>query len=107
LNAKGQCWTYKEGSVGLATSGSGDTLAGVIVGLLARGARPENAAQWGVYLHWEAGNSLARSEARYDTSPANCSTVFRAAGEVHLFHIDTWIDAFKGPAPNVETNSKG
>lgn len=34
----GQCWTYKEGSIGLATSGSGDTLAGVIAGLLARGA---------------------------------------------------------------------
>jgi hydroxyethylthiazole kinase-like uncharacterized protein yjeF len=58
----GQCWTYKEGSVGLATSGSGDTLAGVIAGLLARGAPPENAAQWGVYLHGEAGNTLARKQ---------------------------------------------
>lgn len=56
----GQGWIYKNGAVGLATSGSGDTLAGVIVGLLARGAQPEHAAQWGVYLHGEAGNRLSR-----------------------------------------------
>lgn len=55
-----QCWTYQEGSVGLATSGSGDTLAGVVAGLLARGALPQDAAQWAVYLHGEAGNRLAR-----------------------------------------------
>jgi hydroxyethylthiazole kinase-like uncharacterized protein yjeF len=60
VNPDEQCWTYREGTVGLATSGSGDTLAGVIAGLLARGARPETAAQWGVYLHGEAGNTLAR-----------------------------------------------
>jgi ADP-dependent NAD(P)H-hydrate dehydratase len=64
ISPDGQGWIYKEGSVGLATSGSGDTLAGVIVGLLARGAPPEHAAQWGVYLHGEAGNRLARLRGR-------------------------------------------
>ena len=51
---------YRGGSVGLATSGSGDTLAGVVAGLAARGAPPAQAAAWGVYLHGEAGNVLAR-----------------------------------------------
>jgi ADP-dependent NAD(P)H-hydrate dehydratase len=50
------CW--RSGGVGLATSGSGDTLAGLVVGLLARGATAAQAAVWGVYLHGEAGNVL-------------------------------------------------
>jgi hydroxyethylthiazole kinase-like uncharacterized protein yjeF len=48
------------GNLGLGTSGSGDTLAGVIGGLLARGAAPMQAAAWGVYLHGRAGEVLAR-----------------------------------------------
>jgi ADP-dependent NAD(P)H-hydrate dehydratase len=55
----GRTWQYSLGQVGLATSGSGDTLAGVIAGLLARGAAPHEAAIWGVYLHGEAGNRLS------------------------------------------------
>ncbi|CAO3353778.1 NAD(P)H-hydrate dehydratase [Azospirillum melinis] len=56
----GRAWAYRGGTVGLATSGSGDTLAGIVTGLLARGASPEQAAIWGVYLHGEAGNRLTR-----------------------------------------------
>ncbi|GAB6841048.1 NAD(P)H-hydrate dehydratase [Methylorubrum rhodinum] len=56
----GDAWCYEGGHVGLATSGSGDTLAGLIVGLLARGADPARAAVWGVYCHGEAGRRLAR-----------------------------------------------
>jgi ADP-dependent NAD(P)H-hydrate dehydratase len=48
-----------EGNVGLATSGSGDVLAGVVTGLLARGAPPFVAACWGVYLHAKAGDYLS------------------------------------------------
>jgi hydroxyethylthiazole kinase-like uncharacterized protein yjeF len=58
---QGRTWQYAGGQVGLATSGSGDTLAGVIAGLLARGAAPHAAAIWGVYLHGEAGNRLSRT----------------------------------------------
>lgn len=56
----GRAWAYRGGRVGLATSGSGDTLAGIVAGLLARGASLEQAAIWGVYLHGEAGNRLTR-----------------------------------------------
>ena len=48
------------GNVGLATSGSGDTLSGLIAGLAARGATPFQAAVWGVHLHARAGDELAR-----------------------------------------------
>ncbi|MCO6419494.1 NAD(P)H-hydrate dehydratase [Siccirubricoccus sp. KC 17139] len=60
VTPQGRAWLYDGGNVGLATSGSGDTLAGVIAGLLARGASPVEAAIWGVYLHGEAGVRLAR-----------------------------------------------
>lgn len=50
------------GNVGLATSGSGDTLSGIIGGLAARGATPLRATAWGVYLHASAGDALARRQ---------------------------------------------
>lgn len=56
----GDCFRYSGGDVGLATSGSGDTLAGIIAGLMARGSDPVDAALWGVFLHGAAGNVLAR-----------------------------------------------
>lgn len=56
----GTAWLFSGGSVGLGTSGSGDTLAGIVGGLLARGADPVTAAIWGVYLHGEAGRRLSR-----------------------------------------------
>ncbi len=54
----------RAGNVGLATSGSGDTLSGVIAGLAARGASPFQAAVWGVHLHARAGDELARRVGR-------------------------------------------
>ena len=57
--ADGRVWIHDGGSVGLGTSGSGDVLAGVIAGLVARGARPAQAAVWGVWLHGKAGQTLS------------------------------------------------
>jgi ADP-dependent NAD(P)H-hydrate dehydratase len=54
----GACLLYRGGGVGLATGGSGDVLAGIIGGLLARGAAPLVATAWGVWLHGEAGRRL-------------------------------------------------
>jgi hydroxyethylthiazole kinase-like uncharacterized protein yjeF len=55
----GRAWRDEAGGVGLGTSGSGDVLAGVIGGLLARGAEPAQAAVWGQYVHAAAGDRLA------------------------------------------------
>ena len=55
----GEEWQHEGGNVGLATSGSGDVLAGVIAGLAARGAGLAQAAAWGVALHARAGERLA------------------------------------------------
>ena len=60
----GDHFVYRAGDVGLATSGSGDILAGIITGLAARSGDPFQAAVWGVFLHGEAGNSLAKKSGR-------------------------------------------
>ena len=56
----GRAWAYHGGAAGLGVSGSGDVLAGIVGGLLARGAEPLTALLWAVLLHGEAGESLSR-----------------------------------------------
>jgi ADP-dependent NAD(P)H-hydrate dehydratase len=56
----GRLYRHRGGNVGLATGGSGDTLAGLMGGLLARGASPPQAAAWAIYVHARAGEQLAR-----------------------------------------------
>lgn len=60
VTPQGESYFNRTGNVGLATSGSGDTLSGIIAGLAARGAEPLQAAAWGVYLHGCAGDRLAK-----------------------------------------------
>ncbi|WP_426247150.1 NAD(P)H-hydrate dehydratase [Nocardioides sp. LHG3406-4] len=54
----GDAWTVQGGGPGLGVSGSGDTQAGIVGGLTARGAEPAQAAVWGAYLHARAGERL-------------------------------------------------
>jgi NAD(P)H-hydrate repair Nnr-like enzyme with NAD(P)H-hydrate dehydratase domain len=55
----GRAWTFRSGPPGLGVAGSGDTLAGIVGGLLARGADPLTALLWSVLLHGEAGEMLS------------------------------------------------
>ena len=55
----GTALAHDSDTPGLATGGSGDVLAGVIGGLLARGTPPLAAAGWGVWLHAAAGRAAA------------------------------------------------
>ena len=57
----GDAWVVEGGGPGLGVSGSGDVQAGVVAGLLARGAEPAQAAVWGAYLHARSGERLASS----------------------------------------------
>jgi hydroxyethylthiazole kinase-like uncharacterized protein yjeF len=59
VSPRGDALLNEHGTIGLATSGSGDVLAGILAGLLARGAEPYLATAWAVYLHAEAGRRLA------------------------------------------------
>ena len=61
VSPDGEAWLSENGSIGLATSGSGDTLAGILTGLVARGASPAVATVWAVYMHGEAGRRLANN----------------------------------------------
>ena len=56
----GRAWSFSGGAPGLGVSGSGDTLAGIVGGLIARGADSLTALLWAVLLHGEAGEALAR-----------------------------------------------
>lgn len=59
---KGYCWFNSSGNPGMATAGSGDTLTGIILSLLAQGYEPLHAARFGVFLHGLAGDiALSRN----------------------------------------------
>lgn len=56
---EGAVWTYAGGGPGLGVSGSGDVQAGIVTGLLARGAEPAQAAVWSAFVHARIGERLA------------------------------------------------
>jgi ADP-dependent NAD(P)H-hydrate dehydratase len=55
----GGAWREESGDAGLGTSGSGDVRAGIVAGLLGRGADPAQAACWGAFAHAVSGQRLA------------------------------------------------
>lgn len=55
-NPGGTLFFNISGNPGMATGGSGDTLTGIITGLLAQGYTPIKAALIGVYFHGKAGD---------------------------------------------------
>jgi ADP-dependent NAD(P)H-hydrate dehydratase len=55
----GRRWREESGDAGLGTSGSGDVRAGIVAGLLGRGADPAQAACWGTHVHAVSGQRLS------------------------------------------------
>ncbi|HET7690588.1 MAG TPA: NAD(P)H-hydrate dehydratase [Nocardioidaceae bacterium] len=58
---EGGRYVVRGGGPGLAVSGSGDVLAGLVSGLYARCEEPSQAAVWAAWLHARAGDELART----------------------------------------------
>lgn len=69
----------RAGTPALATAGSGDVLAGLIGGALARGHRPLDAAALSAHLHGLAGRRLPRYGTAHQLVPA----VARCLAELH------------------------
>jgi hydroxyethylthiazole kinase-like uncharacterized protein yjeF len=65
VHPDGAAWVHDAGPSSLATAGSGDVKAGIVAGLMARGASPEQAAVWGTWAHGRAGERLEGDEAGY------------------------------------------
>ena len=59
------------GNPGMAVGGSGDVLAGMIVGLLGQGLTPLTAAACGVWLHGAAGDVCAKNIGMYGMLPSD------------------------------------
>ncbi|WP_424968965.1 NAD(P)H-hydrate dehydratase [Dinoroseobacter sp. S76] len=70
---------YERSAPWLATAGSGDVLAGIITGLLARGFDPQLAAETGVWLHMEAARAFGPGLIAEDL-PEMLPHVFRDLG---------------------------
>ena len=74
----GEIWHCAPNCIGLATSGSGDVLAGAALGLLGRGASPAQAACWATYVHLAAGHRLTRRIGTSGSWPGNWSPRYRS-----------------------------
>lgn len=61
----------RTGNPGMATGGSGDVLAGILVGLLGQGIPPLEAAACGAWLHGAAGDLAARELGQYGMLPTD------------------------------------
>jgi hydroxyethylthiazole kinase-like uncharacterized protein yjeF len=72
------------GNSALATSGSGDVLAGIITGLLAQGYNPVDAAIFGVYLHGLTADIAVKETGK---QAFTASTIPEYLGKAYL-HIE-------------------
>ncbi len=68
---EGECYVNRCGNPGMATGGSGDALAGIIVSLLGQGLSPVPAAAGGAWLHGTAGDRCACRMGEYGMLPTD------------------------------------
>ena len=66
-----RCWENHTGNPGMATGGSGDVLAGIILSLLGQGVPPLEAAAAGAWLHGAAGDRAAERLGEYGMLPGD------------------------------------
>ena len=66
-----EIWENRTGNPGMATGGSGDVLAGIILSLLGQGLRPMEAAAAGCWLHGAAGDLAAERLGEYGLLPGD------------------------------------
>jgi len=78
---KTEIYENTTGNAALATAGSGDTLTGIITGLLAQGYEPKYAAKLGVFLHGLTAD-IALPKTGYESFTA--STVIKYLGKAFL-----------------------
>lgn len=67
----GGCYVNRCGNAGMATGGSGDVLAGIIVSLLGQCLPPTQAAAAGAWLHGTAGDICAKRLGEYGMLPSD------------------------------------
>ncbi len=65
------CWENHTGNPGMATGGSGDVLAGVLLSLLGQGLAPLEAAAAAAWLHGAAGDRAAKRLGEYGMLPGD------------------------------------
>ena len=65
------CWENRTGNPGMATGGSGDVLAGIIVSLLGQKLSPLEAAAAAAWLHGAAGDLAAARLGEYGMLPGD------------------------------------
>lgn len=79
----GMVWFNSTGNSGMATAGSGDTLTGIILSLLAQGYKSGDAAITGVFIHGLAGDiALERSSAEALTATAIIDSLSHAFNRI-------------------------
>lgn len=78
----GRAWFCVTGNAGLAKGGSGDTLTGIIVALLAQGLSPVDAACAGVWIHGKAADLAVENKAPAALLASDC---IRAVSDVYRF----------------------
>ncbi len=67
----GSAYVNTTGNPGMAKGGSGDVLAGILLGLMAQGFTPREAAPMAVWLHGRAGDLCAEEVGEYGMTPTD------------------------------------